>query len=288
MRIKYKTRKTITQILSIVLLCALGVGAVFGVSALSKKLKEDTKVVHPTFEVGGIGDDGRGIADETGSIFTKEAFECQGLEVKLDFDSNVTYQAFYYDDLDTYLSSSEVLDVSKKLAVPANATYARLVVTPIWDVDVKDDDRVVHWYEVIKYSSQLEIFVNKEQEVLNIKGPNQFVYNESVRISMAGGTKGFALSDAGNGSYNASSLISTKNCSNICIKINETTFDNVSIALFGETSYINGLKLSETEYERTTYNGEVYITLSVPATCEGICIYSNKTVDFSNYEVYVW
>lgn len=164
MRIKYKTRKTITQVLSIVLVCALGLGAIFGVSALSKKLKEDTKVIHPTFEVGGINAEGKGDKDMNGSVYTKDSFECKGLEVKLDFDAKITYQVYYYDDLDNYISNSSVYDASASMSVPAEAVYARIVVTPIWDSDVATDDRVCHWYDVAKYSSQLELSVLREQE----------------------------------------------------------------------------------------------------------------------------
>ena len=164
MRISYKTRKNISQVLSVVLLCALGFTAIFGVSALSNKLKEETKVIYPTFEVGGIGEDGKGNRDETGSIFNKESFECAGLEVKLDFDARVSYSVFYYDDMDMFISSDLNNTESKACSVPEGATHARIVVTPIWDKDVKTADRVCHWYDVTKYSSQLEIRVAKDQE----------------------------------------------------------------------------------------------------------------------------
>lgn len=163
MKLKFKTRKTISQVLSIILVCALGLGAIFGVSALSKKLKEDTKVIHPTFEVGGINAAGKGDKDMNGSVYTKDSFECKGLEVKLDFDAKITYQVYYYDDLDNYISNSSVYEASAAMSVPAEAVYARIVVTPIWDEDVKTDDRVCHWYDVAKYSSQLELSVLREQ-----------------------------------------------------------------------------------------------------------------------------
>ena len=168
MRISYKTRKTISQALSVVLLCALGFTAIFGVSALSNKLKEETQVIHPTFEVGGIGADGKGNrADDT--IYTKEAFECAGLEVKLDFDAQIEYSIFYYTEMDELVNTDEGNTESKKFVVPLDATHARIVVTPIWDKEVEEEDRVCHWYDVTKYSSQLEIKVLKEQTPSEIK-----------------------------------------------------------------------------------------------------------------------
>lgn len=164
MKLNYKTKKTLSQALSIVLVCLVGFGAVMGLSALSKKLDEETKIIYPTFEVGGINSEGKGDKELTGSIYTKESFECKGLEIRLDFDANVKYKVYYYNDLDTLLGTSQEYDESMKLSVPANATHARVVVTPIWNKDIAKEDRVCHWYDVTKYSSQLEITVLKEQD----------------------------------------------------------------------------------------------------------------------------
>ena len=164
MRIKYKTRKTLTQIGSILMVCLIAFGAIMGAVAISKKLNEDTMVIHPQFEVGGLNSVGE-YDDTDKTIYTKESFECLGLEVKLDFDSNVKYQAYFYDDLDKFVSCSAVYDESMALTVPANVTHARLVVEPIWDDEVESEDRVCHWYNVYKYANQLEISVLKDQKL---------------------------------------------------------------------------------------------------------------------------
>lgn len=166
MKLNFKTRKTISQVLSIALVCVLGFGAIFGLSALSKKLKEDTKIITPTFEVGGLDNVTGKYVETDGSIYTKESFECQGLTIKLDFDSQVKYQVFYYDELDEYIGECTAeYDESVELVVPEGAKLARVKVTPVWGSDVKANDRVVEWYEVLKYSTQLEISVFKDQEV---------------------------------------------------------------------------------------------------------------------------
>lgn len=168
MKLKYKTRKNLSKIISILLVCLVGFGAVMGVSALSKKLNEESHVIHPSFEVGGLNANGL-YKDTDASIYTKESFECLGLEIKLDFDSNVQYQVYFYDELDKFVSYSSIYDESMKLTVPANAKLARLVVTPIWADDVDKEDRVCHWYNVFKYANQLEISVLKEQEKASIE-----------------------------------------------------------------------------------------------------------------------
>ena len=163
MKFKSKTKKTFKQVLSILLCGLVIVGAVFGVSALSSKFKEDTKVIHPAFSVGGIDTNGVGNSKSTASIYTKEAFEGQGLSIKLDFDSHVRYQAFFYDELDNYVSCSDIYTASSDVSLPSGITHVRLVVYPIWDGSVDKEDRVCHWYDVYKYSKQLEIRVLKEQ-----------------------------------------------------------------------------------------------------------------------------
>ena len=163
MKINYRTRRTLMQALSIVLVCLVAFGAIMGFSALYKKLNEETTVIKPSFKVGALNANGKYL-DTDASIYTKDSFKCKGLEVKLDFDSNVKYQAYFYDNLDNFISSSSTYEESVKLTVPADAVYARLVVTPIWGDDVEKDDRVCHWYDVAKYAKQLEVKVLKEQE----------------------------------------------------------------------------------------------------------------------------
>ena len=98
MKFDYKAKRTLTQALSIVLVCLTAFGAIMGVSALSKKLSEETKIISPKFEVGGINAQGKGDKEMTGSIYTKESFECKGLEIRLDFDASVKYKVYYYYD----------------------------------------------------------------------------------------------------------------------------------------------------------------------------------------------
>lgn len=159
---KYKTKQTLKQIVSILLLCCVGFGAVVGISAISKKLNSDDKTIHPTFSVGSITSAGKGDSSDKSSIYTKDAFECKGLKVELDFDATVRYQAFFYDELGNYISNSatEKYDESEDLSavIPTDAVYARLVVTPD-----DDEDGEIKWYEVSKYSSQLTVKVLRDQ-----------------------------------------------------------------------------------------------------------------------------
>lgn len=158
----YKTKRTFKQILSVALAGLAAFGAVFGLVKLSEVLNAETEVIHPTFSVGGLTVDGK-YEETDGSIYTKDSFECQGMSVKLDFDSNVSYQAFFYDELDKYISATAVYGESMELEVPETAVYARLEVTPTWAEDVEEEDRIVKWYDVASYANQVEISVLKDQ-----------------------------------------------------------------------------------------------------------------------------
>ena len=157
------SKRTWKQILSIALAVLAGVACIFGAVKVAKQLKSETKEIHPSFSVGGLSKDGE-YEDTNDTIYTKDAFEAKGLEIKLDFDSNVKYQVFFYDKLDKFISCTEVYTESQDIFVPANAR-ARLEVTPIWGADAPIE-KVIKWYETVKYASQLEVWVDKNQSLL--------------------------------------------------------------------------------------------------------------------------
>ncbi len=134
-------------------------GAVFGVKAIVDYTKNDLKKITPTFEVGNLGSDGKFVDDES-TLYTKEAFGCYGLQVKPDFDSTVNYQIFYYDILDNYISSTEVLSEGYSGEAPVNGAYARIVIEPR-----DDEDGKISLTERIKYPSQLTLKVKKNQDI---------------------------------------------------------------------------------------------------------------------------
>ena len=77
MRIKHKTRKTLKQIGSLLLIGVLICGVIMGSVAISKKLDDDTRIIHPDFKVGGLDENGE-YKKTKNTIYTKESFECLG------------------------------------------------------------------------------------------------------------------------------------------------------------------------------------------------------------------
>lgn len=135
---------------------ALCLGAVAGLSALAKNAEEDTKVIKPKYEIGALTGTGRYLETEE-SIYTKDAFECDGLDIELDFRSNVSYMVYFYDTENEFLSATSKLTANyDETQTPEKADFARIVITP------KDDNKI-SWYEINGYANQLTISVNKEQ-----------------------------------------------------------------------------------------------------------------------------
>ena len=156
-KIKF-TKNTFKKIGAVLLAGALGIGAIFGIAKLGEVLDTPTKTIHPIYSVGGISSTtGKGDSSIKSSVYTKDAFECQGLKITPNFDSNVSYEVFFYNSYEQFLYSSgsktDFYESDNKLA-----KYARIVVTP------NNDDKV-SWFETAKYGAQLKVEVNKEQNV---------------------------------------------------------------------------------------------------------------------------
>ncbi|MBQ8322593.1 MAG: hypothetical protein IJX91_01355 [Clostridia bacterium] len=153
---RFNRRPLWKRILATVLgLVTIG-GAVFGVTKLVEHVNDDLKTIHPSFEVGTLGTDGKYVEDE-GMLYTEESFKCDGLQVKLDFDNKIDYQIFYYDDVGNFVKSTDLL--TEGYSDVAYGTYARIVIKPNADEDDKID-----WKEKISYPAQMEVKVKKEQK----------------------------------------------------------------------------------------------------------------------------
>ena len=231
---KRKTKQT----LKMVALGVVGLGAIAGVGTLiGRNADEELKTIHPTFEVGGLNDTDGKYEESKKTIYTKDAFECQGLEFALDFDNNIKYQVFYYESDGDYISATEVLEGNQDLQVPLSATHARMEITPIWKSDVKEKDQEIKWYQVAKYSTQLDIKVNDEQ-IAYEELVGSFANMENLNISFFG-----------KGIYNGTQKILTKddaqtNCwynpidltdySEICVKYLYNDYKNGEIVEFVE------------------------------------------------------
>ena len=96
-----KIGKVVLSCLVIVALLAI----ILGFTSSDSKVDKDGRVeVDLSWEVGALNTTGKYLeADD--KLYNKTAFKCKGLTVKLDFDANVKYQIFYYNEDEVFISS---------------------------------------------------------------------------------------------------------------------------------------------------------------------------------------
>lgn len=169
MKIKAKTKGIIKKV-SLALAGVIAISAIgVGVAKLVEYTKEDLKTITPSFSVGNLGSDGKYVNDES-TLYTKEAFQCDGLQIKLDFDNEIEYQIYFYDDLDNFVESTEVL--SSAYSETVHDGYARIVIMP-----TNDEDGKIGLTERLTYPDQMTVKVAKEQNVEYVN-----VLNKRLRI----------------------------------------------------------------------------------------------------------
>ena len=153
---KSSWRKVLTVGLSVLLIC----GAVAGCVALFGK---DTKTIGAgEFTRGKINPFDGKYVESTTSIYTKDAFPCQGLRVVPDFESSGEFEVFFYDAHGNLMESSGAQRDTYEADMP-EASCARVVYTPDKPADVKAADWSIGILEVSKYARQLTITVDKDQ-----------------------------------------------------------------------------------------------------------------------------
>ncbi len=169
------------KILIIVLVLALLGGGIFGIVKLADEGKLDSKKVSDlAFSIGGL--DGAGNYKNTdASIYTKNAFECQGLECTLDFDSEIWYQIYFYDQNNEFVhTTGKLTGAFVKESIPFFAKYARIVITP-------NDDNKVSTLEVLKYAKQLNVKIYREQGFKNYT-ENLLTWGTATGVAISGTT----------------------------------------------------------------------------------------------------
>jgi hypothetical protein len=163
MKFSNKTKNILKSVLCVVLVAATVLGAA---SLFSRK--DDLKEIHPAFSIGGLSEQGKYV-EQDDTIYTKEAFECEDLRIEVDFEKTITYKVFFYADNGEFISSTEEMTENFVNNVPDGAEFARVLITPDWEaLEVEKDDRVISWFEIAKYSSQITIKVGKQSKKTDV------------------------------------------------------------------------------------------------------------------------
>lgn len=157
-----KFKKILKAVFAVML---IGV-VIFGAVSIFGK---DTKTISSlAFSVGAIDENGNHVENEQ-ALYTKNMFECKGLEVELDYETNSKYRIFYYNIDKNFLSSTETLDTSFIGAeIPVAAKYARIMIIPALPEGETRSEFSINYFEKFGYANDIKITVDKDQEMENL------------------------------------------------------------------------------------------------------------------------
>lgn len=174
-----KLVRTVCYILVAVLIVTAFIGAT---SFIIKQAEKKTKKITPVYVIGSLSADGVFTESEE-SIVTKNLIECDGLKAELVFNKNVRYSVYYYDENENFVTNT-LMGAETINSKPEVAKYCRVLIKPVEDDQVK-------WYEVLKYSRQLKIEVNKVQKYSNLFKADKLntVYEGSLKTTTTDTTK---------------------------------------------------------------------------------------------------
>ena len=249
------------KIIIIIAVLSLVGGGIFGIVKLVDQGKFDTKKIsNLAYGIGGLDSHGKYVATKE-SIYTKDAFECQGLDITLDFDSTVTYKVFFYTEKCNFLLSTESQSGSYS-TVPANAKYARIVITP-------QEDDSVNVFEVIKYQRQVNVKVNRNQK---------FVHTNLYEIdsNMIGKHYSGSLASIDNWSsgFGESKLISIGNVIEYRVGILTSELSSTDYkVLFFNSSGHQDLDVAVSGLDGVQSGDFTWFIVSVPAGADKMCIH---------------
>lgn len=140
----------------IIFLLMIGViGAIVTLFVMLDRNTTVTEIGAEQYIIGGLDDEGAAAEGDT-SIVTRGTFTTDGLKVELVDEATVTYELYFYDGEDNFISSTGTLSADFNSEVPENAESAKCVITP-----TADEDGKVDLLEVLGYAGQVTITVNR-------------------------------------------------------------------------------------------------------------------------------
>lgn len=186
---RFFRRKSLLRNIILGILVVVTVGAaVGGIVALTRNTdKIDEALTYKSigwtkYSIGGLAPSNGAYMSTDKSIYTAKAFECQGLNVTPVFDSNVSYEIYFYDQNNEFVhTTGRLTGTFVQDSVPFFAKYARIVITP-------NEDNKVTIFEKAKYAKQLGVKVYREQGFKNYtENLLTFTSSTTQRLSLTTG-----------------------------------------------------------------------------------------------------
>ena len=141
----------------IIFLLMIGViGAIVTLFVILDRNTTVTEIGAEQYIIGGLDDEGAAAEGDT-SIVTRGTFTTDGLKIELADEATVTYELYFYDGEDNFISSTGALSTDfLGLTVPLSAETAKIVITP-----TEDEDGKVSLTEVIGYADQVTVTMDR-------------------------------------------------------------------------------------------------------------------------------
>ena len=153
---RYDAKTDWRRVLLFILIIAIAIAAVGFIAHVVNDDREKISSL-TSFARGGLDSNGKFI-DTKKSIYTKEAFGCQGLRVEPNFEFIGTYDVYYYDYDGKFIEAKKGIQGVYDEDYPL-AKLARIVINPELE---KGEDKIA-WYGVSSLAKKFEITVDKDQ-----------------------------------------------------------------------------------------------------------------------------
>ena len=151
---KHAAADTIKWIIIFLLMIGV-IGAVLTLFVMLDRQTTVTKIGPEAYTIATLDENGEEIEGNT-SIVTRDTFTTDGLKVELADEATVTYELYFYDGEDNFISSTGALSADFNGEVPENAASAKCVIT-----STADEDGKVDLTEVLGYAGQVTISINR-------------------------------------------------------------------------------------------------------------------------------
>ena len=152
---KHKTADAVKWVVVFLLVIGL-IGAVVTLFVMLNRQTTVTQIGPEAYTIATLDENGEQAEGDT-AIVTRDTFTTDGLKVELTDEANVTYELYFYDGEDNFISSTGTLSADfDGSAIPENAESAKIVITP-----TADEDGKVDLTEVFGYAGQVTVTVNR-------------------------------------------------------------------------------------------------------------------------------
>lgn len=268
---KLSPKKIVVIVVAVLLVLAIiaaGAALIFKGKDKVITIDKNNQEISPSYSIGAIDSTGR-YKNSTDSIYTANAFECLGLNIKTSFQLTVSYQVFFYDENEEFISASEILDKNYN-TVPGLAKYARVVITPNKLTEITKKD-------IKTLSNQITITVSKNQ---NFELKNYFEVDKNyVGVYVPTTSTKFSESSE-NSVVGQSKLVSVKEYKTLRLGVPNMTGCENAVVLF-----VGADKDTIVSFERFSLNTEDEIQYFECAIPENVsyCSVTYAVVGVSEY-----